>query len=261
MDYLIIILVALIVAGLTFFSGFGLGTLLLPAFALFFPIETAIAATALVHFSNNILKLILMAKYGNLKVALKFLIPAVIFAAFGAFILEFISEWGFSFSYSLFNKEFLITPVKITIGILMIVFAYFEFDDRLKNMSFNEKMIPIGGMLSGFFGGLSGHQGALRTAFLIKAGLEKKEFIGTVVICSTAIDISRLLIYGFTLIRKNIIDSSFVSVELILAGAIAALIGTIIGKQLLEKITMNFVKKTVGYMLFILGFALMGGII
>jgi len=38
-------------------SGFGLGTLLLPVFALFFPLPVAIAATALVHLANNFFKL------------------------------------------------------------------------------------------------------------------------------------------------------------------------------------------------------------
>ena len=46
MSYLLVCLVALIASGLTLVSGFGLGTLLLPAFALFFPIEIAISATA-----------------------------------------------------------------------------------------------------------------------------------------------------------------------------------------------------------------------
>ncbi|MCR4297043.1 MAG: sulfite exporter TauE/SafE family protein, partial [Elusimicrobia bacterium] len=54
MTYLIICAVALIASGLTFFSGFGLGTLLLPAFSLFFPIREAVALTAVVHALNNV---------------------------------------------------------------------------------------------------------------------------------------------------------------------------------------------------------------
>ena len=42
LSYLVICIVAFMASGLTFFSGFGLGTLLLPAFALFFPLEQAI---------------------------------------------------------------------------------------------------------------------------------------------------------------------------------------------------------------------------
>ena len=59
MDYFLVCFVALIGAALTLFSGFGLGTLLLPIFGLFFPIEVAIIMTSLVHFSNNFLKVIL----------------------------------------------------------------------------------------------------------------------------------------------------------------------------------------------------------
>lgn len=58
MSYLIICSVAFVASGLTFFSGFGLGTLLLPAFALFFTVEKAIALTAVVHFLNGLFKLL-----------------------------------------------------------------------------------------------------------------------------------------------------------------------------------------------------------
>lgn len=67
MVYLIICAVALVVSALTLFSGFGLGTLLMPAFAIFFPIEIAIATTAIVHLANNIFKLVLVGKMADLK--------------------------------------------------------------------------------------------------------------------------------------------------------------------------------------------------
>ncbi len=51
---IIICIVAFLTSILTFFSGFGLGTILMPVFALFFPVEVAIALTSVVHFSNNL---------------------------------------------------------------------------------------------------------------------------------------------------------------------------------------------------------------
>ena len=54
MELVLIGLVALLTSGLTLFSGFGLGTILMPVFALFFPLPLAIAATAVVHFANNL---------------------------------------------------------------------------------------------------------------------------------------------------------------------------------------------------------------
>ena len=62
MELVLIGIAALLVSGLTLFSGFGLGTVLMPVFALFFPLPLAIAATAVVHFANNIFKFGLMAK-------------------------------------------------------------------------------------------------------------------------------------------------------------------------------------------------------
>ena len=56
MDFLLIGLVAFLASGLTLYSGFGLGTVLLPAFALFFPVEVAVAATGTVHLLNNLFK-------------------------------------------------------------------------------------------------------------------------------------------------------------------------------------------------------------
>ena len=52
--YLTVMAAALAVAALTLFSGFGIGTLLMPVFAIFFPIEAAVAMTAVVHLSNNL---------------------------------------------------------------------------------------------------------------------------------------------------------------------------------------------------------------
>ncbi|MGB0431657.1 MAG: sulfite exporter TauE/SafE family protein, partial [Bacteroidia bacterium] len=60
MEFVIISIVAFATAILTFFSGFGLGTILTPVFAIFFPIDQAIALTGVVHFANNIFKLFLV---------------------------------------------------------------------------------------------------------------------------------------------------------------------------------------------------------
>lgn len=54
MDVLVIAVSALVASGLTLFSGFGLGTILTPVFALFFPVATAVAMTAVVHLANNL---------------------------------------------------------------------------------------------------------------------------------------------------------------------------------------------------------------
>ncbi|GAB4339479.1 MAG: hypothetical protein Kow0010_27570 [Dehalococcoidia bacterium] len=62
MKFILLPILAALVAAVALLSGFGLGTVLMPAFALFFPIEVAIAATGVVHLSNNLFKLVLVGR-------------------------------------------------------------------------------------------------------------------------------------------------------------------------------------------------------
>lgn len=98
--YLIVGSVAALVAILTFFSGFGLGTLLLPAFSFFFPVEVAVAATALVHLANNLFKLTLVGRSADRRVFLRFAVPAAAGAILGANLLALASERPPSLSIS-----------------------------------------------------------------------------------------------------------------------------------------------------------------
>lgn len=262
MEVVVISIVALFVSGLTFFSGFGLGSLLLPAFALFFPVEIAVSATAVVHFLNNIFKFTLIGKHAVLKVVLKFGIPAAFAAILGAWLLNFFSQLHSITNYELLGHQLEITPAKLMIAVLMLIFAYFEITPKLKNIDVKPSLIPIGGVLSGFFGGLSGHQGALRTAFLLRTGLEKKQFIATAISCALIVDVVRIFIYGITFIKSDLtVLENEELVFILIVGTLSAFVGAVLGRVLLNKITMKGVRVTVAIMLFTLGIALGMGII
>jgi uncharacterized protein len=262
MDIFLISSAALITAGLTFFSGFGLGTLLLPLFAVFFPVEIAIAATAIVHFANNVFKLILVGRQADKEVTLKFAVPAALAAFAGAWLLTLFSDLPPVFSYSVSGKEFLIYPVKFIIGILMIVFAILEFYPNLIIMKINRRFVPAGGLLSGFFGGLSGHQGALRTAFLLKSGLDKQALIGTMVVSGFVVDLIRIIVYGSSFFFRDISSLEYSGiVPMLIAGCIAAFIGSYFGKYLFDKVTFGAVKLIIAIALLLFGSAFAAGLI
>ena len=84
MDFILVALAACFAAALTLYSGFGLGTLLLPVFALFFPVEVAVLATAIVHGANNVFKVSLVGRFADRDTVLKFGLPAIIAAVLGA---------------------------------------------------------------------------------------------------------------------------------------------------------------------------------
>ena len=87
-EYIVIGAVAAFASLLTFFSGFGLGTILTPVFMLFFPLEIAIALTGIVHLLNNLFKMGLVGLKANWGVVLRFGGPAILGAFCGSFVIN-----------------------------------------------------------------------------------------------------------------------------------------------------------------------------
>ena len=257
MDLILVAIVAIVGSGLTFFSGFGLGTLLLPVFALFFPIDIAIALTAIVHLFNNLFKLTLVGKKANKNTIFQFGIPAVLFAFLGAYILGKIAYIEPLYSYTFSDILYQITAVKLCIATLLIFFSLFDLVPQLKRLEFDIKYLPFGGALSGFFGGLSGHQGALRTAFLIRAKLSKEAFIATGVVIACFIDLSRLTIYAKDLFQLR----SQLNYQMLIIATAMAFTGAYIGNKFLKKITINTIQIVVGVLLIIFSILLGAGIL
>ena len=257
MEIVIICAVAFLAAILTFFSGFGLGTILTPVFMIFFPVDVAIALTGVVHFLNNIFKLILVGKKADKQVVLRFGIPAVIAALIGAWLLLQMTDLKPLFRYTLGDRLFEVLAVKFIISVLLIIFALIDLIPYFNKLQFGKDKLPIGGALSGFFGGLSGNQGALRTAFLIKTGLSKESFIATATVVSTFVDFTRLSVYATRFAKSGLHEN----ITVVVCATLAAITGAFIGNKLLKKITLKVIQKLVAIMLIIVSIALGSGLI
>ena len=254
MEYFLVSIVALVASILTFFSGFGLGTILLPTFLLFFPAEVAIGLTAIVHFLNNIFKTFLVGKSINFKVLLTFGGFALVGAFLGAKLLNQLSHLN---NQTHFFLGFETTLLNLVVGGLLIFFSLFELVPKLKNWNLSAKYLMPGGFLSGFFGGLSGHQGALRSAFLVKAGLEKQAFIATGVAIALVVDAVRISVY------INDFDAliSQENATLLVYAIISAFIGVFLGKRILKKITIGVIQGFIGVLMILMGSLLILGIL
>ncbi|TNE29907.1 MAG: sulfite exporter TauE/SafE family protein [Alphaproteobacteria bacterium] len=254
---LTIIVTAFFASLLTLFSGFGLGTILMPVVAVFFPVTTAVAMTAFVHLLNSLFKLTTLWKYIDWRVTARFGIPAMIATIPGAWLLAKLADLPEIHSYTAFGTTAIITPVKLAVGLLLIFFATLEWLPVLKKINLSARTLPLGGILSGFFGGLSGHQGAFRSAFLIRAGLDKDRFVASNAAIAAVVDITRLAVYGLniTLIMAQ------VDMRLLAAATIAAFAGVLAGKAGLKKVTISFVQKLVAATLYLLGALLTAGLI
>ncbi|HSK03411.1 MAG TPA: sulfite exporter TauE/SafE family protein [Kofleriaceae bacterium] len=257
MDFVVVALVAGLASCLTFFTGFGLGTLLLPAFSLFFPVTTAVALTGTVHLLNGLFKLILVGRNASWRVVVRFGVPGILAAFGGAQVLHWLGDLDPIAQYRLLGRAFDVTPVKLVIAVLMVGFAALELSRRAKNASVSMRWLPVGGLLSGFFGGLSGHQGAFRSAFLLRAGLDKAAFIGTGAVIASMIDLTRLSVYftgdAFEHVRAN--------VAIVGVGVGTAFVGAYVGSRLLEKTSLRVIEKLVAIVLILVAVALGTGAI
>jgi uncharacterized membrane protein YfcA len=250
MDIFILIAVSFGASWLTFFCGFGLGTMLTPVFyMLFMDLELAIAATTVVHFLNNVFKFLLMKKSVNWNIAIRFGLAAIPAAFIGAFLLTHFDDFTISTIHP-FGKSLEIKAMNLIFGVVLSVFALIELIPSW-SIAFSKQKLWIGGAISGFFGGLSGHQGALRTAFLVKYKLEKNVFIATGIVVALTIDIVRSSVYFSDLSKVSNINWTFVLISLT-----AALLGAISGRYFLQKIKLDTLNSIVSIGMLVFGFAL-----
>jgi uncharacterized protein len=261
MELLIVSVSALVASGLTLFSGFGLGTVLTPVFSLFFPVSIAIAMTAVVHLANNLFKIGLVGRDAHWPTVIRFGLPAALAAIVGASLLSKIATMTSWYGYELLGRTHEITPIKALIGFVIIVFALLELSPAFARLALPAKWLPIGGLLSGFFGGLSGNQGALRSAFLIKSLRTKESYVGTSAACTVLVDTVRLAVYGVTFQSSwEQVQSSHAEAA-IFAATVSAFLGAYLGKKLLKKVTLRVIELVVAVMMVTIGFGLVSGAI
>ncbi len=260
MDYLIIGLTAFFASGLTLYSGFGLGTVLLPAFALFFPVPIAVAATGTVHLLNNLFKGGLLRRKADWGMVARFGLPAIPAAVAGAWLLGELGSTSRLFVWSAFGRENGPTAAGVTIGALMMMFALLELQPWFQRLAAPPRLMPLGGILTGFFGGLTGQQGAFRSMFLLKSGLEPSRFIATGVLIAVLIDLSRLPTYAASF-RGGDIAFGDHGWELVGVGTLCAFAGAFLGVRYLKKATIGTVRWIVAAMMLLIGAAIFSGLL
>lgn len=259
MDFVVIGVVAFVASGLTLYSGFGLGTVLLPAFALFFPAPAAVAATGVVHLLNNLFKGGLVGREAHWPTVFRFGIPAIPGAIVGALVLSVLSSASV-FHWQVFGRDFTPSAAGVVIGLAMIVFAALELMPWFQRLAAPPKLIPIGGLLTGFVGGLTGQQGALRSMFLFKSGLDATKYIATGTLIAILIDLSRLPTYVASF-ADNTLAFSGRPGALIAVGTVCAFAGAWLGARYMKKATIGAVRVLVVTFMLLIGAALITGVL
>lgn len=257
MELLIVCIASLLASGLTLFSGFGLGTLLMPVVALFFTLEISIAMTALVHLANNLFKIGLLGRKADRSVLLTFGLPAIVAAFVGAALLTYLGDVKPIYEYQAFGGNRQVSVLKMVIGVLIMSFVILELSPTFSRIALDRRWLPLGGLISGFFGGLSGHQGAFRSMFLIKAGLKKEAFVATGVVLAVMVDLSRMVVYGADISAHG----EAIAWQLVIGASVSAFVGAYVGAKALKKITLRSVQLIVSALLMVVAGGLIAGLL
>ncbi len=162
-----------------------------------------------------------------------------------------------AYSYTLLGLEARMTVLNVLLGIVIIGFSWFELSPAAeRGVIMGKNALSLGGLLSGFFGGLSGHQGALRSAFLMRVGLSKEAFMGTRVVCACLVDLTRITVYA------GDIGSSWHDIQSMqcLAAILAAISGAWLGNRFLKKIELPMLNRIVSVALILFGLKLILGL-
>jgi uncharacterized membrane protein YfcA len=256
-SYFIVAAAALGGAFLSFFCGFGLGTLLLPAFMVFFPAQVAVAATAVVHMANNVFKLFLVGRHAHWPTIRRFGFTSVAGALLGAWSLQWLAGLNNTIEFSLMQHTFHTDAIHITIAVIILLFAIIEISPALDHIALPARWLPAGGFISGFFGGLSGHQGALRSAFLMRSGLSKDAFMGTRVVCACLVDISRISVYATSIAAAW----NELRLDLLALATFAAFGGAWQGNKLVKKTELPVLNRIISIALIVFAIAFALGVI
>ena len=108
-QYVILVLITLITSVVTLFTGFGVGTIMMPVMALFFDVKVAIFLAAIVHLFTNISRLALYRSEIKWEIIQRFGIVSIIGAFIGSYSQIYLdSDW-----------------LKVGIGLFLMIYALF----------------------------------------------------------------------------------------------------------------------------------------
>ncbi|MBT8184184.1 MAG: sulfite exporter TauE/SafE family protein, partial [Eudoraea sp.] len=187
--------------------------------------------TALFHLSSNITKIGFFRKGFDKKMVLNLGIPAVLFVIVGAYLSKFVDPHLLNLILGGFLLGF---------GLTFLLAKELRFEASKRNAI-------IGGALSGGIAGLLGTGGAIRGATMTAFDLTKEKFIATSAIIDLGIDLSRSVVYTY---NGYVHLHDFYLIPILIG---VSIIGTYLGKKVLDEITHLQFKRFVLFLLIGIG--------
>src|SRR3989338_10357820 len=226
-----IIFLTLVSASIGTMTGFGTSTIMVPVLSLFIPIPQTLLFVGILHWFGDILKMVFFKKGLNVRLILLFGIPGII-AGFSAAKLPLIlSE----------------TLLQRSLGLFLVLYVAFLFFKPEWKIRPSTQISALGGVLSGFFSGIFGVGGAVRSTFLTAFNLEKSVFLFTSGVIGLLIDSSRLVQYFISGIKLGSL------LTILILCIPVSFFGAFIAKKLVDKIPQKSFRLFIALALFLVG--------
>jgi uncharacterized protein len=136
----------------------------------------------------------------------------------------------------------------IVFGCLLVFAGISGLTGFVDRMHFGRRTAWFAGALSGFFGGLVGNQGGLRSAALLGFDIRKESLIATATAIALIVDGARMPVY-LAIETKGILSAW----PLLVTAIIGVLLGTFWGVRLLRRIDERTFRKLLYSLVLILG--------
>ncbi len=214
-------------------GGFGSSVYFVPIANFFLDFQSVLGITALFHLSSNVTKIAFFKKGLDKKLILALGIPAVLFVSVGAYFSKYLDPKILTYILGFF-----------LIG-LSLLFLLFK---QVKVKS-NTKSAIVGGSLSGLSAGLLGTGGAIRGITMAAFKMNKDKFIATSAVIDLGVDFSRTIVYYF---NGYIHQHDLYLIPILI---VVSILGTWIGKKILNRISQDQFRKFVLFLILGIGIA------
>lgn len=239
LKYLVLVSVTLLASIVTLFTSFGVGTIMLPTMTFFFDVKVAVFLAAIVHFFNNLSRLMLYWSAVDWAVIRRFGVISLIGAFAGSYLQIFMySAW-----------------LKAGVGLFLAVYGLWQLLPNTPRLKLPQSLDVIGGFFSGLLGGLIGNQGAIRSLYLLNYKLEKERLIASAALIAVIIDSTRIPVYAYYM-HSYLTDNAL----LMFVVVATAMLSTKFGGQLLPKVSAEGFKKMVLAAVTLIGILMLVGV-
>lgn len=140
------------------------------------------------------------------------------------------------------------TALTRILGALLILTAVAQLTGWAKRWKPKGPLVAAFGLLSGFFGGIAGNQGGLRSAALTAFRLSPREFVATATATGILVDVARTPVYMWSTGSKLLGLTAPIAIA-----TAGVLIGTLLGERVLVGLSQQRFGQIVGAAIGILG--------